>query len=302
MKTFREKAVEAVLGGALEIVVRVLRIVPLSILQWGGRRLGELFFYLDTRMKRVTLVNLKLCFPEQGEAEIRTLALRSLQSTGQVVAEAGLVLGKINSATERCIKTVEGDALLRGRNGAGVLLLVPHFGNWELINYYVSSRHNLLALYDPPKLKSLDSALLKLRKKSGGELYPANPAGLRQMFKALKRGKIVGLLPDQVPERTAGVYVPFFGVPALTMTLVSRLIHQTGARVVFGYALRLPNSQGFQICFSAATDTLYKADSLGCLQAINAHIEEIVSQATDQYQWEYKRFKRGPDKAVDRYR
>jgi len=302
MKTFWKKLAEVILGGSLKAILQILHYVPLRVLQLTGRQLGKLFFLLDTRMKRATLVNLKLCFPEKAETEILALALRSLQSTGQVVTEAGLMLGKRNKTTDDCIKSVEGDNLLCGSGETGILLLVPHFGNWELINYYVSSRYSLVALYDPPKLKSLDSTLLKLRKKSGGVLVPTNATGLRRVYKALKEGEIVGLLPDQVPGRAAGEYVPFFGVPALTMTLASRLIRQTGARVVFGYALRLPNHEGFKIVFSAAANTFHGADDVECLSVINHHIEKIVSLQIDQYQWEYKRFKRASKSTIDRYR
>ena len=302
MKKIWERLQAGLLGKLLESAVWFLGLVPLRGLQWAGRRLGDLFYYLNTRMKRVTLVNLELCFPELSRLEIRELALRSLRSTGQLVVEAGIVFGNAGKRPHHYIESVEGDALLDTGDGIGVLLLIPHFGNWEFINNYVCARHNPVVMYEPAKIKGLDIALQRLRKKSGIELYPANIRGLRKLYKALKQGRIVGLLPDQVPKKKAGIYVPFFGVPALTMTLAFRLIQTTGARVVFGHSLRLPDYRGFQIRFTQADDALYAADEAQCLVAINTRIEEIVSQQVDQYQWEYKRFKHAPNKKADRYR
>ncbi len=302
MKKIWAKLQAGILGGALEFTVWFLSFIPLPALQWSGKRLGDLFYYLNTRMKQVTLVNLKLCFPALSNSERNNLALSSLRSTGQLVMEAGVVFGKGGRRANRYIESVKGAALLDIHDGVGVLLLIPHYGNWELINNYVSARHNPVVMYEPAKIKGLDTALQKLRNKSGIELFPANTWGLRKLYQALKQGRVVGLLPDQVPKRKSGLYVPFFGVPALTMTLAYRLIQRTGARVVFGHSLRLPEYRGFQIRFTEAHDGLYTADEAQCLLAINSRIEEIVSQQPDQYQWEYKRFKQAPDKDTDRYR
>lgn len=274
----------------------------LKILQSLGRFLGMLAFALNTRMKKVTKVNLQICFPELSEQELLALTRSSLQATAQVLTEASILAGRTENIISKYITRVKGEEVFKQKNSKGVLLLVPHFGNWEFINLFVSHEYNMQALYAPPKQNYMLRPLLAFRKKHGGELYPATAFGVRQVLKALKQGRIVGLLPDQVPERKAGLHVPFFGVPALTMTLVARLIQRTGAQVVFGYARRLPEAEGFELVFSAAESAVYDTNEYISLSAINAGIEKIVSLHREQYQWEYKRFKRGADRNIDIYK
>ncbi|MBV1905489.1 MAG: lysophospholipid acyltransferase family protein [Pseudomonadales bacterium] len=288
----------------LRFVVYVMRKLPLGLLQRVGALLGRLSFVLGTRMKKVTLINLKLCYPEWGATELNRLALDSLRSTAYVATEFGIATGDAKNNISRYLVSVKGESLLtkNATDARGILLLVPHFGNWEFINMYVSYLHGLTALYVPPKSHFIDNFVLALRKSNGGKLYAADTPGLRAIYKALKGGEIVGLLPDQVPLRSAGTHVPFFGKPALTMTLAARLIERTCARVVFGYALRLPDAKGFEIVFTEADDAVYAEEQNICLAAINKHIEDIVNLNPAQYQWEYKRFKRGPEGSVDVYR
>jgi KDO2-lipid IV(A) lauroyltransferase len=123
--------------------------------------------------------------------------------------------------------------------------------------------------------------------------------GVAELLRALRAGDISGILPDQVPDISGGVYAPFFGVPALTMTLVSKLQHKTGARVLLGVARRLQGAagHGFEIVFREPDPEIYAGDIPASLAALNRSIEALVSETPEQYQWEYKRFRRQPDGA-----
>ncbi|NJN51056.1 MAG: hypothetical protein HC809_04030 [Gammaproteobacteria bacterium] len=121
-------------------------------------------------------------------------------------------------------------------NGQGVVLLAPHYGNWELLNLFLGERCALLAMYDPPRIAGLDALVRRQRARSGSELVPATAAGVRALYRALRAGRLVGVLPDQVPAEGAGVYAPLFDQRALTMTLPQRLVARTGATSVLGYA------------------------------------------------------------------
>ena len=101
------------------------------------------------------------------------------------------------------------------------------------------------------------------------------------------------MLPDQVPPPSGGEFAPFFGVPALTMTLLNRLQQKTGAAVVIGYARRVDG--GFRIVFRAAASGIDSEDLGTGLAALNHCVELTALDAIEQYQWEYKRFKRQPD-------
>ncbi len=118
-------------------------------------------------------------------------------------------------------------------------------------------------------------------------------AGVSKLIRALKAGELVGILPDQVPADGSGVFAPFFDHPAYTMTLACKLAQRPGVRVFCGYAKRLPTSTGFRAVIrelDLRRETLDES-----ITAMNQAIEELVRECPEQYQWEYKRFRRQPD-------
>ncbi len=188
--------------------------------------------------------------------------------------------------------SLEGDDLLStGPGGPGVLVLVPHFGNWEYLAL-ILGRHGVAALYDPPRIRSLDGLIRDARSRTGATLLPIGTAGLRRLFRTLADGGVTAVLPDQVPKRNAGVYADFFGRPALTMTLAQRLAARTSARVVLGSAVRCPG--GFRVRFLELGSALRDPDPVVSATAMNRAIEALIRTEPEQYQWEYKRFKRPP--------
>jgi KDO2-lipid IV(A) lauroyltransferase len=114
-------------------------------------------------------------------------------------------------------------------------------------------------------------------------------SGVRRLLKALKQGQAVGMLPDQVPGVGEGVWVPFFGRPAYTMTLAARLA-ETGATVIFTYAERLPYGAGYHLYFLPLSQPL-PGDLAARAAQINAEIEYLIQQCPGQYLWGYNRYK-----------
>ena len=169
--------------------------------------------------------------------------------------------------------------------GRGVLLLVPHLGSFEMIGFYTGQRMPLTALYRPPRLRWLEPLMVAGRGRGHGAVAPANLRGVRLLYKALKRGEIVGLLPDQAPQLGEGVWTDFFGRPAYTMTLVRRLQKQTGAEIVFAYGERLPTGRGFVLHFER-----FKEGEL-TEAAMNRTVENLIRRLPAQYLWSYNRHK-----------
>jgi KDO2-lipid IV(A) lauroyltransferase len=167
--------------------------------------------------------------------------------------------------------------------GDGVILLAPHLGNWEVFGYYACEGLAANFMYQPPKSPPMDALLRSVRAKSGVKLAPTNRKGVAILLGALQRGELVGVLPDQVPADEGGVFAPFFGQSAFTMTLTSRL------------AQRLPQGKGFKAVVKRADSGVFDADLEVSASAINRSVESLVEQAPEQYQWEYKRFRRQAD-------
>ena len=173
--------------------------------------------------------------------------------------------------------------------GKGVILLVPHIGNWELLLHYLTRHHPTTVLFRPPRIAEFDGYLRETRKRSGANVAPATPQGLRNLLKSLAAGGLVGILPDQEPLKENGVFAPLFGHPALTMTLVAALLRRYDARVLFGYARRARG--GFHLRFRAAPAGMDDPDDLVATARLNQGVEECIRDCPEQYLWSYKRFR-----------
>lgn len=266
-----------------------------------GRLLGRLAWRFDLEPARITRINLGACFPELAERDRRELARTSLEHTGMLAAEFGAVFRWPRERWEELAVSVRGEELIECARaaGRGVLILIPHFGNWEFMALALG-RHRPTGLYDPPRIPGLEGPLRAARDRAGAKLLPIDAGGLRAFYRALAAGEVVALLPDQVPERHAGVYADFFGRPALTMTFVHRLLQRADPVVLLGAAIRCRG--GFAIDYTDLGRALHGPDAAASARAMNRAIEALVRRDPAQYQWEYKRFKRPPPGVADPYR
>jgi KDO2-lipid IV(A) lauroyltransferase len=249
-----------------------------------------------SRTARVTRINLAQCFVSGSQHTQQHLYRKSLINTAQTAIEIAQAWYWPHDKTLAHIKAVKNEVLLDEALASkkGVIILAPHLGNWEWLGIYLTTKTAVTSLYEPPKIPALDQWLRARRANSVGRSVPATRSGIVALYKVLNQGGCVGILPDQEPELSNGVFTPFFGVPTLTMTLASRLAHKTGAVVICAYATRLPHSQGFEIVFKKPDERIYSADLAESAQALNEVVEACVREAPEQYQWEYKRFKRRP--------
>lgn len=267
--------------------------LPRGMSQTIGRLIGRWHFLANSRAARVTRVNLELCLPELDASTRDNLVRRSLIETGKTMMETPAVwLGNLDQV-DRWIDRVTGEDVLLDAldKSKGVLILLSHVGNWELFNVYFR-RHGLMtALYQPPRKKSLAGLMVEVRAQHGNEMVPTTRGGLARLYKTLRSGGNVVVLPDQVPA--TGRYLPFFGQDALTDELSGRLLGKTGATAVGACVLR-ENDGGFNLVFVRPDDAIYSADLDESLKAVNALVEKCARMSLAQYQWEYKRFRERP--------
>ena len=182
--------------------------------------------------------------------------------------------------------------------GRGVVFLTPHLGCFEITAQAIAQRFSaqhgpITVLYRPPRKAVLTELMGTGRERPGLATAPATLAGVRQMIRALRRGEAVGLLPDQVPPEGLGVWAPFFGRPAYTMTLAARLVQQTGAAPLLVWGERLPHGRGFVVHFLPfdellPTDAQAQAESAAI---VNRAMERLIRQCPQQYLWGYHRYK-----------
>lgn len=277
----------------LRVFMRGLAALPWSWLRAFGRLLGHILWRFDTREKQVTQTNIALCFPELSAAQQAQLVRASLIDFGQTAFEMPKLWLAPLPATLAAIKSIEGEDILKRKLalGSGTIVLGPHHGNWEMAGLYLGKQYGITMMYLPAQSAAADELVRLGRGRTGATLVPADTGGVRTVLKVLRRGGAVGILPDQVPKYAGAELAPFFGQPALTMTLVSNLLQKTDARAIIVAALRIPD--GFKLIFREPDQAIYSPDLAQSLAAMNRSVEACVREYPAQYQWEYKRFK-GP--------
>ena len=181
--------------------------------------------------------------------------------------------------------------------GKGVIFFGPHCGSFELgpqaLAEVFGPQHGAItAIYRPARQASLAAIELATRQRPHLAVLPASLSAIKAMHKALKAGRAVALLADQVPPKGLGVWAPFFGKPAYTMTLAARLAMQSGATLLPVSCQRLPRGAGYIVKIRPAVDlTDSAADLPSTVTTINQAIEEIVLSQPGQYLWGYGRYK-----------
>jgi Kdo2-lipid IVA lauroyltransferase/acyltransferase len=235
--------------------------------------------------------NLALAWPAlaapEREAQVRAI----LEQTGCNGFESVRVWTRPRAQNLALIRSIRGAEALDAAEaaGRGMVVVAPHYGNLEVVIAYIAARGPLSLVYRVPDSPAGNVFLKLARGASDTTLVPAEGNAMRPLWKALKSGQTVGMTPDQQPKLGAGEFAPFFGVPALTMTLVPRLAERSGAPVFFAYAERRPDG-GFDLHIEPAPAAIADPDIHVALAAMNQAIERIASRDQRQYQWTYKRY------------
>lgn len=192
------------------------------------------------------------------------------------------------------LKVVDGwDAVLAAHEAKrGVIFLTPHMATFEIASLFIGSQMPLTVMFRPPRVAWAGPMMRAGRDRMQIKSEPAEMSGIRAMLKALRRGDAIGLLPDQVPDPGKGgegVWAPFFGRPAYTMTLVQKLAKTTGALVVMVGCVRLRDAAGYRIVFTPLAP--FSDDVVTAAGELNAAVEAAIAIAPEQFLWSYNRYK-----------
>jgi KDO2-lipid IV(A) lauroyltransferase len=287
----------------VQTLLYLLSLLPRKLSQRLGTLAGTLNGKFGFRSARVTRANIDLCLPCLAEnlADSDRFAEQSLIETGRTLMETPAVwLGDVERI-DGWIEVVHNEAMLQEHlnDSAGLLVLLPHMGNWELFNVFYRRYGQMTALYQPPRQDYMQKVMQKVRERHGNHMVATTRSGLKQLYKTLRDGGTAVILPDQVPA--TGQFVPFFGHPALTDVLASRLLKQTGAKAL-GIAM-VRNEEGlFEAHVLAPDASIYELDEVTSIRAVNDLMQTCAEIAPKQYQWEYKRFRERPAGSAKIYR
>lgn len=197
----------------------------------------------------------------------------------------------------------QGSALIDAAlaRGQGIVFITPHMGCFEVTAQGFARRYGRAAsaaspgqgitvLYRPARKAWLRALVDSARVRPGLLAAPTTLGGVKQLIQALKNGQAVGLLPDQVPPARLGVWAPFFGRPAYTMTLAARLAQTPGTCVLVAWGERLPWGRGYCIHLSAPQQSWSEQPQLAAAQ-VNTEMAHIIGQRPGHYLWGYARYK-----------
>ncbi len=267
-------------------IFRILSRLPLRAVHALGALLGRLIYLLSPTYRRHVRENLA-----QAGIDPALRGAVAAESGKQMLELARIWLRPLEEANAQVVEVVGRDCLDAAlAEGRGVLFLTPHLGCFEITAQYLSSFGDITVLYRPPKSAAAQELILTGRKRARLHLAPADLSGVRALIKALRKGQMVGMLPDQAPKTGEGVWLDFFGRPAYTMTLAARL-SETGATTLLTWGERLPQGRGYRIHFQPLTPPL-SGTTQERAQQINHAVEALVRQCPAQYLWGYNRYKR----------
>ena len=275
-------------------LIWLLHFLPLAVLSRVGAALGMLLFALARARRAVVLTNLRLCFPGLGDAERRRLARAHFRAFARSLLEHGILWWGSKEDVQALVRC-EGLEHWIGVTDRPVILLAPHFIGLDTGGIRITCEgRRVNSMYSRQKNAVADAIFLHGRTRFGQSTLFARQDGIRPMLKALKSGVPLYYLPDMDLGERDSVFAPFFGVPAATITGLSRIAGIAGAVIVPCVTRQLAGSAGYVVKLYPAWRDFPSGDLEADARRMNAFIEERVREMPEQYYWLHKRFKTRP--------
>lgn len=267
--------------------------LPLPLLARVGQALGMTLYLLGRERRTVCLTNLERCFPQMEEGKRRRLARAHFRAQGRAILERAILWWGSRERIFRLVKLVGMEHLNRWR-GEPLIIFSPHFIALDVGPTRMSAEGEFAGIFSRQKSALMDRMLQKGRNRFGRQRTISRQEGIRPLLAALRSNAPVFYLPDQDYGAKDSIFVPFFGVPAATITGLSRLARVARARVMPCVIRMLPGAQGYEVRFYPVWDNFPTDDVEADTRRMNAFIEERVLEMPEQYNWAHKRFKTRP--------
>jgi KDO2-lipid IV(A) lauroyltransferase len=283
------RAIAWLAAGLLWGVTRLPFVWQLAI----GRMLGRVSLALAKDRRGIALTNLALCFPELTEGERRRLLEAHFASLGIGLVETALSWWGSDRRLRK-LATLTGLEHLQAalRQGRGAILLSAHFTTLEIGGRLLSLHAPFHVLYRSHKNPVIETLQRGARRRRFEKAISRDD--LRGMLASLKQNRPVWYAPDQDFGSENSVFVPFFGIPAATLTATSRLARVSGAPVVPFFQRRLPGARGYELTLLAALEGFPGEDVEQDTRRITNLIEARIRLQPEQYLWVHRRFKTRP--------
>ncbi len=278
---------------AVLVLMWILHWLPLSVLGRLGEGIGSILFMLIRKRRHITLTNLSLCLPHLSEAERQAIAKRHFQVYARSVLERGILWWASEARLRRLIQLDTAVPVAAMSEGA-TILMCPHFVSLDVAGVAVLLESNLCSIYTRQRSKVFDAALRKGRSRFRPVKLFSRAEGVKPIIRAMREGLPFFMLPDMDFGAKDSEFVPFFGVPAATLTAVPRIAATTGAKVIPVIATILPDYKGWKVTFHEPWQNYPGDDIVAATRYMNAFIEQEILKAPAEYFWAHKRFKTRP--------
>jgi len=278
---------------AIYLLLKFIAIFPLSFLQKIATLAAYILFHTNSSIKRISTINLQLAYPELEQTALQERIRLSIQSQCLTYIEFVKCWGMPPQYSLDLLKNIHGADLLEKAlaNKKGVIVVIPHFGCWELLNAWLNIYTQPMIMYKPSKTKGMNRYILDARQKFNATLVPTDKVGIRQIFKHLKQGGLTVVLPDHLPKPSGGIYSQFFQQNTLSATLVSKMAAQTQCNVIGLSCIRNSELSSFDVHCTELPQTILSKDLQQSVDSLNLTMQEMVNLAPEQYIWSYKRFR-----------
>jgi len=283
------------IGHLIVWLIKLNHILPTRLHYRLSLASSKISAFFNSQSSRAIRDNISLCFPDYSKQQQAELVSAFLDQNSRMGKECSTAWLGDKENIQNMIENVYQETLITDSQAADkpIIIAVPHIGNWEFFWHWLQLNYSAISMYSPSKYNAVSELILNARKRFGGKPFRADIGGMVKLLRGLRQKQIMMILPDQAPYPKSGIYSPFFGYPAYTMTLLHRLVQKTEAQLIFGASIRTTNDR-FDICLESPNFNFETNDLEDFNKGLNQQIESIILKNPSQYLWSYKRYKRQP--------
>ena len=278
----------------IKLLFYVLSYCPLWLMQALGRISGSIIYRLHSKSHRIVQDNINGTYPERSAQERQAMIKSALQHNAMTLLEIPKIYRLGAPYALSLVRTVHAPPAFQRmiKEKQQWIMLGPHLGNWEVMILYLNSLQPMVSLYTPVKFAFIERLVRQCRESNGGEMVASD--SVKVLWQRFIQGRSIAVLVDQQPKHEkSGVFAPFMGREAFTMTLGDRLARRDKNLPIYTMAaVRLPHAQGFDIYVERLSNEIGTGELLDSVTAMNKALAEFIKKFPLQYQWSYPRFKR----------
>jgi KDO2-lipid IV(A) lauroyltransferase len=271
----------------------LLHWLPFSVQAAIGNALGALLAGLAGKRRHIVATNLALCFPEASPSQRRLWLRQTFQASARATLDHGVLWWGSEARLRRLIR-IDNPEAATGDGVRPVIWLAPHFVGLDMGGVRLSMDRRVASMYAPARNPVSDRMMLHGRSRFSSPVLVSKADGIKPVLKTLKDRLPFYYLPDQDQGRNNAVFVPFFGVPAATLSALPRLAKLTGAQVIPVITRQLPGGRGYAVRFYPPWENFPSGDLEADVARMNSFIEDRIREIPPQYLWLHRRFKTRP--------